>query len=527
MSTAPIDSSHRYAVAAPEPHAAAAGERAFAAGGNAIDAALAAAAVLTVTFPNNCALGGDLIGLVRQPDGTITSINASGTAPRGADAEALRQHLAQERSGSGVIDMPTYGPMTVTVPGLVAGWQRLHAEGAVLDWTTLLEDAVRLASEGTEVNASLGRAIEAARGPIDADPGLRAVFGGLSTGDRLVQPELAKTLQRLAAHGLRDFYDGEVAARLVEGFRNAGIGITAEDLRDFVPETTEPISLSFRGLEVFTSPPNSSGVMLLQALAALEAGGVTDPLGVDAPALAGFLRQGATQRSEMLADPRTSAQCLDDWLGEQRIAELVSTAAPDGCESTTRPTGDTVAVVTADGEGRMVSLIQSVFHSFGSRILDPATGVLLHNRGSFFSLTPGHPNELAPGRRPAHTLVPLMVTENGSPRCVLGTMGGKAHPQILAQVLLRVLSGLSAQAAVGAPRWIVGGIDVGESDDTIRLEEDLDDSAATALRTAHAHVVEVGAHDEVAGHTQAIVIGGDGEFDAGSDPRSGGAALSG
>lgn len=523
MSTAPIESFHRYAIAAPEPQAAAAGERAITAGGNAIDAALAAAAALTVAFPHNCALGGDLIALVRHPDGTITSINASGPAPRAASADTLRR----QRSGSDAVDMPTYGPSTVTVPGLVAGWERLHGEGAVLDWPTLLGDAVRLASEGTVVSVSLGDAIEATRGAIAADPGLREVFGGLSTGDRLVQPALANTLQRLATHGPRDFYAGEVAARLVDGFGRAGIEITAEDLLDFVPETTRPISIGFRGLEVFTSPPNSSGVMLLQALAALESSGVADPLGVDAPSLAGFLRQSAAQRSALLADPRTSPQRLDDWLGAPRIAELVGTTAVAVREPTTRPSGDTVAVVTADGEGRMVSLIQSVFHSFGSRILDPGTGVLLHNRGSFFSLVPGHPNELAPGRRPAHTLMPLLVTENGSPRYALGTMGGKAHPQILAQVLLRLLSGFSAQAAVGAPRWIVGGVEMGESDDTIRVEADLDESAAAALRASHVHVVDVPARDEVAGHTQAIAVGDDGGFDVGSDPRAGGAALAG
>jgi gamma-glutamyltranspeptidase len=248
------------AVASPHRAATAAGERALATGGTAVDAALAAAAVLTVVYPHNCALGGDLFALVRHEDGRIEAINASGSAGEGADAERLRAR--------GLATMPITGPDTVTVPGLVAGWQALHERGAVRSWPDALRDAIAYAEGGVPVARSLGEAIADAD---LADPGLASVFapGGrrLATGDVLQQPALAATLRTLSSEGAQALYTGLIA-EAIAGVD--GVAITAADLGAFAPEVTAPVTRSAFGVDVHTCPPNASGVLLLQALALIE-----------------------------------------------------------------------------------------------------------------------------------------------------------------------------------------------------------------------------------------------------------------
>jgi gamma-glutamyltranspeptidase len=508
------------AIATPHADATEAGRRAFAAGGTAVDAALAAAAVLTVVYPHNCALGGDLFALVREADGTITDINASGPAPAGADAEALRAR--------GLRAMPITGPDTVTVPGLVAGWGAVQERGGALPWAALLRDAIAAARDGVAVARSVGDALAEAD---LADPGMAAVFapGGapLRAGDTLRQPALAATLERLAAGGPRAFYEGDLAERLAAGARAAGCALSAADLAAFVPQAGPPLRAAFDGVEVLTSAPNSSGVLLLQALLALEAAAAADPLGADAAVLAELLRGGGQDRDRLLGDPRAVDVDLDAFLGARRIEALVADAraaargeqgAPVLVQRHERPTGDTVAVVATDAEGRAVSLIQSLFHSFGSGILEPSTGVLLHNRGSFFSLRPGHPNALAPGRRPVHTLMPVLVQDgDGALLGALGTMGGRVQAQIHAQVLLRLRAGATPQEAVDAPRWIVGGMELGEPDDTVRIEDGVAGAARASLQAGRGadRVVDLPRDSEWLGHAQAIWAGA-----AGSDRRA-------
>jgi gamma-glutamyltranspeptidase len=508
------------AIATPHREATAAGERAFAAGGNALDAALAAAAALTVVYPHNCALGGDLFALVRDQHGQTVSINASGPAGEATDAAELRRRAAA---------MPSTGPDTITVPGLVAGWASVHAAGAVLPWADALVRAHDLAADGVAVAPSLGAAV----GEADlADPGMAQVFAPagvrLRTGEQLRQPALAATLASLAGDGARTFYDGEVAARLLDGLAVCGSRLTEADLRGFVPEVGAPLRGRFGDFDVLTSPPNSSGVLLLQALAALGATGVGDPLGDDAGTFAEVLRLGSQDRDRWLGDQRNVDVDVDAFLGDARIAELARRAAagaegqraPASVQPHERPTGDTVAIVAVDRSGRAISLIQSLFRGFGSGILDPGTGVLLHNRGSFFSLRDGHPNELAPGRRPAHTLMPAMVEHQGRLRGVLGTMGGLVHAQILAQVLLRLRAGASPQQAVDAPRWIVGGMELGEADDIVRIEDGVAPEARAALQRARFPVLDEPRDSEWFGHAQAIWL--DPVLRAGSDRRADG-----
>ena len=308
------------AVATPEAHATAAAETVFRAGGNAIDAALAAAAVLTVTYPHNCALGGDLFALVRSPDGRIVSVNASGPAARDVDPSALRAR------GDAV---PVVGAEAVTVPGLVAGWEELYRRGAALGWGELLATATVLAGQGVAVSPGLARAIAQAPA-LDHDPGMAATFTAagrpLRAGDALRQPALAATLGQLSAEGPRAFYEGPIAEALVGALSRRGSALSEADLREFRPEITEPLSSDFGALEILTSPPNSSGILVLQALAALEASGATDPLGADAGLLAELFRIGDEDRTRMLADPRAVPFDRDAWLGEERVAAAAARA---------------------------------------------------------------------------------------------------------------------------------------------------------------------------------------------------------
>jgi oxamate amidohydrolase len=512
------------AVATPERTATAAAEAAFRAGGNAIDAALAGAAVLTVTYPHNCALGGDLFALLRSPEGEVVSVNASGPAARAIDPVALRR-----RAGT----MPVVGAQAVTVPGLVAGWEELHRRGASLPWGDALAAAISHADDGVQVSPGLARALAQAPGLSD-DPGTAGTFtvGGrpLRTGEVLRQPALAATLRRLAADGPRAFYEGPIADALVGMLSRRGSALAGADFREFRPEITAPLAGAFDGLEVLTSPPNSSGILVVQALGALEAAAVADPLGEDAGVLAELFRIGDEDRARLLADPRAVPFERDEWLSEERIAAAAARArvvaegapAPATPYDASTPSGDTVAVVAIDGDGRAVSLIQSLFHWFGAQLLDPATGVLLHNRGAAFSLRDDLAGALAPGRRPPHTLMPVMVRRDGALVGVLGTMGGRVHAQIHVQVLARLIAGRTAQAAVDAPRWIVGAMDIGQREDTIHVEASCDDAARDALARVALDQTAVERGSDILGHTQAIWL--EPALSAGSDFRADGAA---
>ena len=259
----------------------------------------------------------------------------------------------------------------------------------------------------------------------------------MRAGDDFAQPELADTFAVLREEGPDAFYKGGLAERSIGYLRSRGSCLRLEDFVEFEPEIVEPISVPFRGLTVLTSPPNTHGFLLLRALRAVDELGITDPLGDGLGALLRVFHRGNALRASYLADPRfvgvDVAALVNDGLDE--IAELGAVQSGPGLV----PHGDTVGVAAADGDGYAVSLIQSVYHAFGSGLIDPATGILFHNRGTSFSLDDASPNVIAPRKRPAHTLMPVMTTHNGAPRHVLATMGGQGQPQILAQVLLRAV----------------------------------------------------------------------------------------
>jgi gamma-glutamyltranspeptidase len=504
----------RWAIATPHVRSTEAGVEAFRQGGNAIDAALAAAASLTVTLPDNCALGGDLMALVHQPSGEMLAVNASGPAASAIDVDRLRREHGHE--------MPLFGPDTVTVPGLLAGWKALWSMGARRSWASLFEAAIEQAQDGVPMARSTAFELARVADRVSRDPGMRDIFFPAGTplayGELLRQPQLASTLETLAAAGTREFYDGQIGASWLESVRGVGSRLHAEDLSSYSAEVTEPLRASHDQEEVVTSPPNSQGALLLMTLRMVSGDPLLDPLSTSASELARIFAQVADARARYLADPRFAPVPVD---------ELVSARVPASPPPSRQlhGHGDTVAVVAADDEGRAVSLIQSVFDSFGTGILDPRTGIITHNRGAFFSLDPASPNVLAPGKRPAHTLTPVMCLADGGLRSVLGTMGGLAQTQILTHVILHLRRGESPAEALAAPRWTVGGIEAGSGQALIQAEGRVPPHVIDALAADGWELVRLPDFTYVAGEAQTIVRDRSGRYSAASDPRSEGLAV--
>ncbi|WP_305784010.1 gamma-glutamyltransferase family protein [Symbioplanes lichenis] len=479
------------ALAAPHPAAVEAGRAVVAAGGNALDAALAAAAALTVVYPHQCSIGGDLIAVVRPAGGTPSAILSVGAAAQGIDVAALR--VAGER-------MPMNGPLTVTVPGVVAGWAALAGLGARLSWADRLAPAIALASSGAVVSAGLGRTIRTRPDIVEADPGLAAVFGGLREGDTFVQPALAASLTAIARNW-RTFYKGHLGHRLAAGLAALGSPLTVADLAAHTAEATEPLTATAHGAQWYAAPPPSQGATFLAVL------GATDLLTTS--------RRAQLARDALLGDPRTGPVDVDGLL-------LRTARTWDPVAAGPRPTGDTVAVTAVDADGTAVTLIQSVFQSFGAGLLEPDTGIVLHNRGSMFSLDPQHPGRLSPGARPPHTLCPSLAL-TGDTVLALGCQGGRSQPWILAQVAPDALTAPDPSTAVTRPRWVIGSRDVGYDQYTLVLEPGLPDAlAATAATLGLDVVTTAGPHDD-AGHVQVARLSA-GTLTAASDPRADGTA---
>ncbi|KAM9864042.1 gamma-glutamyltransferase family protein [Leucobacter sp. BZR 635] len=483
-------------------------------GGNAIDAAITAAAALCVVYPNNVALGGDLVAIVRSPDGEVRFLNATGTAPTGQSLEALR-----EKHGEA---LPLRGVDTVTVPGGVRGWEALHQLGATRSWREHLGPAIGLARDGFPNSRSVARELRATQSELAQDPGARDVFypGGepIAEGETLVQPALARSLQELADNGPDAFYAGELARRWVTGLAEIGSKITLADTAAYRPFWDEAIETEFAGLRVLTGPPNTSGFMLLRALNAITAG-IGDPLGAGAGELARAFHESNLVRTLLLSDPT-----FDGASGDA----LVAAAAPEyPVRGDAKASGDTVGFSAVSRDGWAVSFINSVYWGFGAHILEPETGIIFQNRGTSFSLDPDSPNAFAPGKRPRHTLMPVVVLEGDELRFVPATMGGAGQPQVHAQLLARLVAGEDPAAATHAPRWMVGEV-AGAGPVRVVVESDVSEVAQTAIARAGFSLAQVPPHTEKLGHSNVIRVDrapdGSVSYTAASDPRSDGSA---
>jgi gamma-glutamyltranspeptidase / glutathione hydrolase len=527
----PVIIGRRGAVASNHPLATQAGLLALRAGGNSVDAAVTVAATLSVVEPFMSGLGGDGFYHVHmRRTGESVVFNGTGPAPRAATAERYAAGL------------PPAGPLAVSVPGSVGAWGAMHARFGRRPWSSLLEAAVHYARDGFGVTRACrhfaGEQVSALR----ADSRSAQVFlrdgqpPGLGTP--IVQADLARTLDRLAAAGPDDFYRGEIARQLAAGCRAAGGLVGADDLGAFTPEVQAPIELAYRGYAVRQAPPNSMGWVLLQELGIVEHFdlAVMGPLSADlVHTLVEAKKLAFADRDRWSGDPRFFDAPLAEILSRaylaRRAAEIdPKRTAPAGAGAATVPV-DTTYFCVVDGEGNAVSGIQSLNSAFGSGVTAGNTGILLNNRMTPWHLEPGHPNRLAPGRRVRHTMNSPMVFKDGELWAVLGTPGGDYQVQVNLQVLTAMVDfGYDPQQAAEMPRWssTQPGQEANwphECPDALNLEARFPaDVGAELARRGH-QVVALG---ELDGPCSVEIIRRDaatGMLMAGSDPRRDGWAL--
>lgn len=444
-------------VATSQPLAAQAGLQVLQAGGNAIDAAIATAAALTVVEPNANGIGGDAFALVWH-GGKLHGLNASGPAPRAITLDKL--------TSQGLAEVPKYGPLPVTVPGTPAAWAALAQRFGKLPLSTSMARAVELAREGFPVSPTVASAWQQATALFRQkfkEPYFKSWFDTFAP-ERAPQPgEIwrsaahADTLQSIADTGAESFYRGPLAERIAAFVQSAGGYLAQEDLAAFQVDWCDPISVNYRGYDVWEIPPNGHGLVTLMALNILKGFDFserdslrTHHLQIEAMKLA--FADGLAH----IADPahmRVSvADLLSDAYAAERRALIGERALQPMPGEPSR--GGTVYLSTADGEGNMVSLIQSNYMGFGSGMVVPGTGIALHNRGNNFSLDAQHPNCLAPGKRPYHTIIPGFLTQGGRAIGPFGVMGGFMQPQGHVQMVMNTVDfGLNPQASLDAPRW--------------------------------------------------------------------------
>jgi gamma-glutamyltranspeptidase/glutathione hydrolase len=521
-----------WAVATPHSAASDAAAEVLRTGGNAVDAALAAAAMLTVVYPNQCSIGGDMLALVGTAEGGVRFINSSGRAPRAVDARSLvdQYHV-----------MPALGALPVTVPGALAGWGALADRWGTRPLAAALSAAQAAAREGVPVAAGLARDLQREQKVLADDPGMRRVFAPdgevLAAGQALRQPHLARTIAAIADQGPAALYGGETGASLVRLLAAHGSAMTLDDFAAHTVEVSDAHSTLYDGVEYLSSGGNSQGLYFLQALAALEvvrsSRGTLDPVGRDAGVVASVLAWAAGDRDRFCADPQWSAAPVERLLSDayvRGVAEHAMSGEPVGLPAARRVSGDTVAVVAADADGTWVSLIQSVFHCFGAALLDPDTGIVLHNRGASFSLNPASPNILAGGKRPLHTLMPVLVRQVGELIGAHGAMGGRAQPQVHTHMALQLAAGADAERATSAPRWVLGAMEAGVTTGSgvVTAEPEVSRSGVDAIERAGFTVETTESYDDGVGHAQLVRRDPHrSQLAAAADPRADGSAIAG
>ncbi len=569
-STRSVVMARRGLVATSQPLASAAGLQVLMEGGNAIDAAVTAAAVLSVVEPTMNGIGGDLFAIVYSPDaahgaaarersgasgpprvtepgsgaapqvkkntGTLNGLNSSGRSGYAATPAYFREHHLDR--------IPEHGVLSISVPGVVEGWSQLLAKYGTIPLSRALAPAIDYARHGFAVSEIISHQWQDAEQLLAADPDAAKTFlpagHAPRPGEVFANPRLAASLEQIAHDGPDAFYRGALAHAIVADLTRRGGLLDARDFADQQADWVDPLSTTYRGYRVYEMPPNTQGITALEMLNILE-GYDLKALGHNSAAYLHLLveakRIAFADRDAYLADPGSVPQRVIDTLLSKRYAAMrrkeidLHRARPSYTpaalsEASNEPgdlaieghdLGDTVYLTVADGDGHVVSLIQSLFESFGSGIVAGDTGIVLQNRGSLFSLTPGHPDEIGPHKRPFHTLVPAMVLKDGKPWLSFGVMGGDMQPQGHVQVLANLID---------------FGMNVQEAGEAARIR---DLHAGVALETAISSEVRFGLREM--GYRLIENIGGFGGFQGilidprtgvlmgGSDPRKDGAAM--
>lgn len=485
-------------------------------GGNCVDAAIAVAAALNVVDMSNTGIGGDAFALMYfKEENRVIGLNASGRSPFGATIETYKER--------GLSEIPERGPMAVTTPGALSGWVMLHERYGTMPFKELLRPAIALARDGFQINHAISIFIGLNADVLRSFPETACVYlksdGSVPMpGDILRQQRLGESLELVAEKGASAMYGGPLGEKIAASHDAAGGLLTGKDFAEHRANWIEPLHIMYRGYDIFTIPPNSQGLALLEMLNIMEGYDVRS-LGRGSADLLHLQIEAKKfafkDRNQYICDPDFFEVPVRNLLSKEYAAMVRTHINPDKVADLTpgyHPgSGDTTYFCIADDGGNSVSFINSLFYPFGSGMVAGDTGIILQNRGLGFSFDPQHPNSLQPHKRPLHTLVPCMVFRESQPFLVIGCIGGDQQPQGLLQILMDIIDfEMLPQDAIDAPRWrsYEGG--------RLILESAVGAKTVQSL-CARGHVVT----DEIDffGGSQCIMFDNDKGLVGGSDPR--------
>jgi gamma-glutamyltranspeptidase/glutathione hydrolase len=509
-------------VASSQPLATLAGVRILMDGGNAIDAAIATAAVLGVVEPMSIGIGGDAFCLFYSArEKSLKALDASGRSPHAASLEFCRK--------SGFTGMPQRGIHSVTVPGAVHGWVTLLNSYGSKSLPEVLQSAIRHAEEGFPVSELTAESWHDSHNSLQADEGasINYLIAGRTpeAGEVFTNPRMARTLRRIGDEGSDYFYKGEVADKIVRCSERLGGLFTLKDFADHRSDWVEPITANYRGYDLYETPPATHGFVALEMLKILE-GFDLRRLGQDSAETVHLMIEAKKlafmDRDTHLADRGHMKVSVMGLLAQARVEKLRGQIQKDRAAiryDSISAGADTEYVAAADADGNLVSFIQSNFMGFGSGVVEPETGIILHNRGHLFALDQTHPNCIGPHKRCVHTLMPGMILKDGRPFAALGLKGGHVQPQVQTQIISNLIDhGMTPQQAIATPRFNhLEGAKVGlEPEFSAEVKQEL---------TRRGHQVTGGNPESFGGAHMILLHPDSGALVGGSDPRKGGCAL--
>lgn len=515
-------------VTSPHDLATQAGVNVLAAGGNAIEAAIATGACLNVTYPHFSGLGGDAFLLICDASGDVTSISGIGQA-----AQELPAGLAGTIPARGVGSMLTSaGGVDALGRAFDLGRER---HGSRMGWADLLAPAIQLAQEGFPVTPSQRFWLDYRAQEMASLPGVRAGFTDdgepHAVGSMLRQPRLASTLSELAERGYRDFYEGALAARIAAGLEAAGSPLSAADLAATRARVEKPLHTPYRDGTLVAHQPPTQGLTTLEIMGILDRfdlRGIAEGSADHYHLLIEAIKRAFIDRDAHIADPEFSPVPVERLLSPEHLDAQAGSIDIEHALAWPQPfrTGDTVFIGAADRYGNAVSMLQTIYFDWGSGVEVGDTGMLWHNRGASFSLDAGHPNVLEPGKRPFHTLNPGMYLQGGRPRVLYGTQGADGQPQTLATILTRIIDyGMDPLSALSQPRFLLGRT-FSDTRDSLKIEEDVGETVIAALRDRGHELSRLPSASPLAGHPGAITIDpASGQMLGAHDPRSDGKAI--
>lgn len=500
-------------------------------GGNAIDAAIAANIALGLMEPTGNGIGGDLFVIIWDAKTKkLYGLNASGPAPKNISIEYFKD--------KGMDKIPSYGPLPVSVPGVVDGWIKLHERFGKTDFESLFEPTIKYAQNGFPITETVAYYLELSSERFKEYPNFKEVWMPsnltLKKGDVFKNPALAKTLQNIAKNKRSSFYEGEIAKIMSDFVINNGGFLSREDLAEFHSEWVEPLSTNYRGYDIWELPPNGQGIAALQILNLLEKYDIRN-MGLQSSEYIHLFTEAKklafADRAKFYADPNFNNIDVNYLISKEYAEKRRKLINPSKASLSDDPgiliEGDTIYLTTADKEGNMVSLIQSNYRGMGSGMVPPGLGFMLQNRGELFNLDKNHANALVGGKRPFHTIIPAFITKNNKPFVSFGVMGGATQPQAHAQIAINIIDfDLNLQEAGDAPRIVHSGSSqpTGESminGGYLSLESSFQDIIIEELKN-RGHVIEY--QKGIFGGYQAIMYK-DGVYYGASESRKDGHAV--